>query len=92
MSEPIKVGDLVQVIHCCCVGTEVAVGHIFVVSRIVIPKGGRFTHKCGFFSTENKAIAEHKNRTLDHAPLSWLKRIPPLSELEGEQRKEEINA
>ena len=89
MSEPIKVGDLVIVVHPsgCCGGNN-DIGTVFSVLAIQINGGGN----CEY-------CREMHGQKLCYAccgtfwwPLRRLKRIPPLSELEGEKRDEEITA
>ena len=89
MSEPIQVGDLVAVIVSC---HPPAFGSFFVV--------GGFEHgsvsNCIFCGKEHLgpfARAEDHfgpERQFFTAPLSWLKRIPPLAELEGQRTEETI--
>lgn len=86
MSEPIKPGDLVMQIHSCC---PRYLGRIFKVGDVV-------THlfKCGSCDTqgwgESRTMAYTKN--IASAPIEWLKRIPPLDEMEGVKNDEEITA
>jgi hypothetical protein len=93
MSEPIKAGDLVVVVHDCCGHW---LGKVFTVRNV-----GRESDllECGVcaFKSENYsdlAFNAHWSRKgqVWCAPTSWLKRIPPLSELEGEKHKEELTA
>lgn len=98
MSESIKVGDLVRVVHACC--GEFAQGRtIFQVykffDRLV---GGGYDGFCMYCHAkmphERQAFATPHLGT-DEAPtfpLSWLRRIPPLEELDDVKREEEITA
>ena len=93
MSEPIKVGDLVMIVRVCCAKRD-ALGAIFSVAGIDSYRTGAW--QCRHCMTTGrdcrvKATAKYGDGNM-HAPLSWLKRIPPLSELEGEKRDEEITA
>ena len=94
MTERISVGDLVQVVrgHQCTV--ERFCGLIFVVAEIVQPRGGGWhCPHCNLDSAgPNEPAAGMYVGARNHVPLSYLKRIPPLSELESEQRKEEVGA
>lgn len=93
MSEPIKVGDLVQVVHACCEETAPALGHVFTVGAIATPKGGAFLcPKCGDFRKDQKVIALEATAEVDHSPMSYLKRIPPLDELERTKIVKELTA
>lgn len=86
MSEPIKVGDLVCVVRDKCCGRRL--GLTFVVGEIW--DGGKRKGSCfycGFKPREAIACSDNSPDSLG-APLSWLKRIPPLSELESEKREE----
>ncbi len=78
----IKVGDLVVVVrwpheHCN------SLGHILSIAALAPSSQCRV---CGYISTETSAVTE------DHwaVPLSWLKRIPPLEELEGQRTEEKL--
>lgn len=89
MSEPIKVGDLVVVVRACCMTAEKWVGITFTAA----PPNARYqpwSNCCGR-KTPGRGFAENTQ-----AGANWsewfLKRIPPLSELEGEKRREEIEA
>ena len=90
MSEPIKVGDLVQAIR----GHECVLGFTFTVASIHGQQGGGWKcDRCGLIdlAPEEKYGASQDYGT--HAiPLGWLKRIQPLAELEGEKHEEEIHA
>ncbi len=88
MSEPIKVGDLVIVIHICCDGVNTPLGKITTIAEI--RHNVTCCDKCGQRNdTTHAASIQNFQNGL---PLSWLKRIPPLAELEGEKRDEEITA
>jgi hypothetical protein len=90
MSEPIKVGDLVQVVRCCCIGYLDGVS-TFIVADI---------HPRVKYATRCSACYAHLPSDsyasdvpgIPGAPLSWLKRIPPLSELGDVRHDEEITA
>ena len=90
MAEPIKVGDLVMVVRAHC-GTAKALGRVFTAPEPIKSWTGMF--ECGVchsvWPCNENLYALSKGR---HVPQSWLKRIPPLSELEGEKRDEEITA
>ncbi len=88
MSEPIKVGDLVVVVRDCCDGELLG----FVGEVRLLHTDGLRCLRCGLVSGEHGAIVEFRQSFHDKLPLSWLKRIPPLEELEGEKRDEEITA
>lgn len=96
MSEPINVGDLVMYTRSCCIAYRDNT-HIFRVGTIHKPwwhtflgvSASRVTcSACGATLPDEMYAAEHHKQP--GAPLSWLKRIPPLGELEGEQRREEL--
>lgn len=82
----IKVGDLVQVVrgHPCDLGNVGVVLDIHTWPLWSCPKCGKY--ESGPF------VGATLHFPFSGAPLSWLKRIPPLSELEGEKRDEEITA
>ena len=89
MSEPIRVGDLVQVVRPipCCGNLGASFGAIFRVTKI---KCAPFTY-CGECKKciDNVVCVEGWHALVT---ASRVKRIPPLSELESEQRKEELTA
>ena len=89
MSEPIKVGDLVQIIRgaLCCGGGD-HIGHVFVVQSFRERPSSPCL--CGTSMTGTNAVRAGL-RGFGYDVLR-LKRIPPLSELEGEKRDEEITA
>jgi hypothetical protein len=82
MDKPISVGDLVMVVRCCCVAYLDGNGPIFRVHKI--HSRGR-----GTVCTHCRAKLPLSDRATDTAyvgvPLPWLKRIPPLEELEGRE-------
>lgn len=91
MSEPIKVGDLVYVARDCC-GRYL--GRIFVVEIF-----GTGSAECAFCKTWHRnvtlaadnsiqALGNHGNLGLIH----WLRRIPPLGELDEVEHCEGIEA
>ena len=98
MSEPIKVGDLAQVIHECCAPGKV-IGH---VGRVLELSPGFFEcEDCGHQDRGVHARVEGMSSTPDDAfesmgwvPAQWLKRIPPAGELGivDEKRDAEITA
>ena len=89
---PITVGDLVQVVrgHSCILAR--VGGWTFVVVEIVQPRGGGWY--CEHCKTENAGPNEpgaaRRIGEGAYLPLSWLKRIPPLAELEGQRTEESI--
>lgn len=87
---PIQVGDLVVLVrydHRCA---DVLLGKIYRVLRVPSIHPGICCPKCGErdLATANSLIAG----TSQHAalPQRWLKRIPPLSELEGQRTQEDM--
>jgi hypothetical protein len=88
VSEPIKVGDLVQVVRdrpCGC--RSPSLGTIFGVQQIRITST-RCDQCDAVFTDAPNAVCPAGVFTL----TTRLKRIPPLGELEGEKRKEELTA
>lgn len=81
MSEPIKAGDLVMQTKSCC---SKCLGRVFVVGE-VLSRG--FMCSCGF---QVNAIVHAFTENVAAAPLEWLKRIPPLGELEGQPTHEDM--
>ena len=93
MDRPIQVGDLVWVVrgHSCFY--EIHGGHIFTVSEIVTPIGGGYTcQKCkirDFCPNVLGAVFAEIKESYAACPITWLQRIPPLSEPEQIERKQE---
>lgn len=87
MTDRIQAGDMVLVVRptpCC--GSDFACGEIFQVQRLEDDKKGICAH-CGRDLPESMcAIAPDKCAF----ELWRLKRIPPLSELEGERTEEKL--
>lgn len=90
MDKPISVGDLVQVVRWPCCG--ISVGYIYVVDRFAPVSSSR----CSSCKAEvpSGSYAESAIDPSDgkrwSTPIPWVKRIPPLSELEGEKTQEDI--
>ena len=89
MSEPIKVGDLVVVtgVHCkpsLIYGRFLTVNCLFHSNWLCVDcLKASLPEPCANFAEISGYYA---------CPVCFLKRIPPLSELEGEKRDEEITA
>lgn len=94
MSEQIKVGDLVQVVKWPCCGSHL--GRIFKVGAMwngVSDVNGCW--QCSFIqSAGSPVIAGEGSRDSDgfRAKIEYLKRIPPLDELERVSEREELTA
>jgi hypothetical protein len=92
--KPIAVGDLVVVVrgHPCVFAFRGGVP--FKVKKFVSQIGGGWTcNNCGMRDIEPETkIAAQLWHTSAHGgvPLWWLKRIPPLEELEGVKTEEQI--
>lgn len=90
MSETIKVGDLVQIVRWSCCGAYLgAIFRVVEVDSYGMPPRCR---QCGADIQHKTFAFEGSGIAFWAAPLSWLKRIPPLDELEGEKRREELHA
>ena len=97
MDKPIQVGDLVMVVRSCCdhqVRGKVVFNIPWRVSKIIA--SNRRCRGCGFGSaTMPVALAEEpygkkwKGKAMG-APIAFLKRIDPASELEVEKTQEGI--
>ena len=87
--KPISVGDLVYVFrHHDCQPLR-GYGTIFMVESI--EPGRNWSCHCGFKIDDGRPLAfGHIPRGHGFHPLAWCKRIPPLSELEGERTEENI--
>ena len=106
MDKPISVGDLVVVVrgHSCVV--ELLGGVPYKVDGIHRQVGGGWIcNRCGTRDIAPEALYGASGHYVPNGtkllkvgipvgaiPTQWLKRIPPLGELEGEKRDEEITA
>lgn len=79
----IQVGDLVMVKQVCC-DTSV-LGVPFIVSRAIL--SGHYCTNCGKSHTASMLAIGLRDYGV---PFSWLKRIPPLDELEGRRTEEKL--
>src|SRR5574341_807409 len=86
---PISVGDLVQVISWPCCGAEL--GYIFTVGEVMAGMDNGYCSFCGD-SNHHGGLGKVRSERGYVYLQRHLKRIPPLSELEGEKRDEEITA
>lgn len=88
MSEPIKVGDLVIVTRSCC-AKFVEGPTIYDVTAIREEPRARCSF-CGGDVPGGPQGVGYRHRI--GVPLSWLKKVPPLDELEGVKDREELTA
>jgi hypothetical protein len=88
--KPISVGDVVIGVHTCCDAHTAALGIPWRVDAVVHD----YCHClfCGFkyAGTFANATGVFGVRAYDRGPLPWLKRIPPLEELEVEKHDEKL--
>jgi len=84
---PIQVGDLVVIVKSCphC-GNATDLGIIFEVRGLFMSDGRM--NCCG--NVDNEMTAEDHIPDGGGTPVSVIKRIPPLSELEGQRTEENI--
>lgn len=85
MSEPIKIGDLVAIVRSCCVGFRDGVS-IFRVESMRPTRTSARCSTCGGELPKEPYAADAPQ--YPGAPVSWLKRIPPLEKLEGLESEE----
>lgn len=88
---PIAVGDLVQVVRpsgCPSCGCR-ALGRTFLVCAITTYSGGSYCNHCGRNLSDDVYTAAEDDSRRSYG-LFRLKRIPPLSELEGERTEETL--
>ena len=86
MSEPIKVGDLVQVVRPQICGCNHSMGSIFIVDHI--EGGPNICSGCGRKFAD--VLDAWQKGAQWAAGVHSLKRIPPLSELEGQRTEETL--
>lgn len=82
----IQVGDLVQVVR----GHVCDWGRIFVVASINVSEAGWHCPHCPTESYDSCEWVEDGIKEGIGADITWVRRIPPLSELEGERTDEQI--
>ena len=89
MDKPLTRGDLCIVAfvdHACA---EVLLGRIYTYVPRPVPHTGTMCQKCGMRDIAVASEPCHLESTKQTSlPTRWLKRIPPLEELEGEKREE----
>jgi hypothetical protein len=78
----IKSGDLVMQVHSCC---PKFLGRIFVVSEVSVQ-----TFTCKRCHPKPRTITVGYTLNIAAAPIEWLKRIPPLDEMERDQLVKEL--
>jgi hypothetical protein len=92
MSEPIKVGDLVRVVRACDCKPLRGYGTIFMVEKIETAFNLTCKH-CSAVIRDGRPLAYGTiSKGSGWHPLAWLRRIPPLSELDDVRQDEEITA
>ena len=84
-NQPIAVGDLVQVVRSCCAVQDRWLGTTFV-ARAYTPRHGSASYCCGKYNPG----PYFTNDGCGGWAQWYLKRIPPLSELEGVKTQEDI--
>ena len=84
MDKPISVGDLVVVTGGCCEVAHEQIGWIRTVREI---RGNGFTCRHCKSSIQGQGVVFDGTWG---RPMNWVKRIPPLSELEGQRTEEDL--
>lgn len=84
----IKVGDLVMVIRWCCASGPQ--GAIFTVAGVANTQTHQCRHCWEYLPVETFPVSAGAPEVRNGAPISWLKRIPPLDELERDQLVKEL--
>ena len=84
----IKVGDLVQVVKWPCCGR--LLGHVFTVGKLWNVDSPHRCMYCGTDAPKGIAAVSMESPTDVGGMVQWLKRIPPLEELEGQNQKEDL--
>ena len=92
MSEPIKVGDLVRIVRDACPHDNgLGLGMIFSILAIEPARNfGNF--RCACRITSGQLAYGDVGKGPGYYPVSCLRRIPPLSELDDVKQNEEIPA
>jgi hypothetical protein len=89
MSEPIKAGDFVVVIYGCCEQSRACALGLHATVLHVFSNPDRLCIFCNAPTPDLRAELDHQRW---NAPVSWLKRIPPIEELDDVKQDEEITA
>lgn len=93
MDKPISIGDLVIILRAHCPGSEaIELGMVRIVEDLMAPPASQSLQcrQCHGIYWWGGPIAQVEPNGWH--PTPWLKRIPPLGELESEKRDEEITA
>ena len=86
MDKPIQVGDLVQIVHSCC---GEFIGTVATVISFKEPATGPCA-TCGEKASGLIRAKFDREKFPLTAPVAWLKRIPPIEELEGQSTEEDL--
>lgn len=92
MSAPIGVGDLVVVVRSTHACTDDTLGKIFTVLEILSVDQGAHCGRCLRTIIPPGTAFATFNFERGGAPISWLRRIPPLAELEPTMHAETVEA
>ena len=86
----IKVGDLVMIMRCCCARAEAE--HLGTIHSILTLGDGAGWNAacCGYKGGELDARLFERPSNKGWFKRHWLKRIPPLEELEGRRTEEKL--
>jgi len=85
--EPIKTGDTVEVVEVCsCGDADYLLGVYTVVETTTLRT--HFMTSCGRTDIYTRLALVTLNGIRDYFPVRWLRRVPPLSELEGKETQE----
>jgi hypothetical protein len=86
---PIQVGDLVAVVKTCCPRFLEGVW-IFEVSKLATSTGRWVCMYCKAALPSGMNAMDSQDDEEGGVHISWLKRIPPLEQLEGQRTEENI--
>lgn len=86
---PIQMGDLVMFVRSCCLGFRDGAS-IFIVGSLRPSRASGTCSSCGGSLPDEPYASDAPQHP--GAPISWLKKIPPLSELGDVETKETIHA
>ena len=90
-NQPIAVGDLVQVVRSCCeIAAAEELGLIRTVLEISVNDAGAYLQRRGCRCLHGRLQKIARIEPTGWHPVAWLKRISPLSELEGVKTQEDI--
>lgn len=89
MDETIRKGDLFRIIHAHCDASAKCIGRFYVASDVTTTGTG-ICKLCGKPAGLPPTVAIVEFGSGGRWPMPWVKKVPPLDELEGQKTQEEF--